>query len=139
MRVKSLAEFVRLMFFGGFQHDIIQAKNRRTKCVGRKHCRPATKQHSSALAPSVAMTFFGLDKYMERYGHQPGFPDMRQHMSEFDDWQLIVPFEPRPLTILCCPEDRRCSGPQSEACLSRKTLCDDCEVPVCTYCEEQLM
>ena len=91
------------------------------------------------LAAQRCDDIFGLDKYMERYGHQPGFPDMRQHMSEFDDWQLIVPFEPRPLTILCCPEDRRCSGPQSEACLSRKTLCDDCEVPVCTYCEEQLM
>ena len=64
---------------------------------------------------------------------------MRQHMSEFDDWQLIVPFEPKPLTILCCPEDRCCSGPQSEVCLSRKTLCRDCEVPVCRYCEEQLL
>jgi len=53
---------------------------------------------------------YGLDKYIERYGHQPGFPDMRHRMAEFEDWQLIVPFAQQPLTILCCPEDRVCTG-----------------------------
>ena len=80
----------------------------------------------------------GLDKYIERYGHQPGFPDMRQHMAEFDDWQLLVPFGNRHITLLCCPEDRCCKSKQSERCLSGKTLCEECELPVCKYCEAAL-
>ena len=81
---------------------------------------------------------YGLDNYIERYGHQRGFPDMRQHMAEFEDWQLIVPFAPRPVTVLCCPEDRRCKGKAPEQCVSRKTICKDCEVPVCRYCTAAL-
>ena len=80
---------------------------------------------------------FGLDTYLERYGHQPGFPDMRQRMAEFDDWQLIVPFR-QPLTLLCCPEDRRCTSERQSSCMTRKTLCKDCEVPVCRQCEDSL-
>jgi hypothetical protein len=82
---------------------------------------------------------FGLDTYMERYGHMPGFPDMRQRMAEFDDWQLIVPFRQQPLTLLCCPEDRRCASENKRSCMTRKTLCKDCEVPVCKYCEDALL
>ena len=81
---------------------------------------------------------FGLDVYMERYGHQPGFPDMRQRMAEFDDWQLLVPYQQRPLTILCCPEDRVCSGSSPEKCCASKTLCKDCSVPICRYCDAAL-
>ena len=68
---------------------------------------------------------YGLDKYIERYGHQPGFPDMRHRIAEFEDWQLSVPFSQRPLTILCCPEDRRCTGNGMRQCISTKTLCKD--------------
>ena len=68
---------------------------------------------------------YGLDKYIERYGHQPGFPDLRHRIAEFEDWQLIVPFSQRPLTILCCPEDRRCTGNAMRQCISTKTLCKD--------------
>ena len=82
---------------------------------------------------------FGLDMYIERYGHLPGFPDMREHMAEFDDWQLIVPFAERPLSILCCPEDRRCNSQLSHKCLASKTLCEDCEIPMCRYCEQAVM
>ena len=71
---------------------------------------------------------FGLDIYVERYGHLPGFPDMRQRMAEFEDWQLLVPFLQRPLTILCCPEDRRCTSENSKSCMATRTLCTDCEV-----------
>ena len=82
---------------------------------------------------------FGLDVYLERYGHHPGFPDMRQRMAEFDDWQLIVPFRRQPLTLLCCPEDRRCTGGNKSGCMSRRTLCMDCELPVCRQCEDALL
>ena len=82
---------------------------------------------------------FGLDTYIERYGHQPGFPDMRERMAEFDDWQLIVPFRQRSLTLLCCPEDRKCTSENKSSCMARGTLCKDCEVPVCRYCEEALL
>ncbi len=71
---------------------------------------------------------YGLDHFIERYGHRPGFPDMWQHVAEFDDWQLIVPYQPRPLTILCCPEDRKCEGQDARRCLSGKTLCGECAV-----------
>ena len=68
---------------------------------------------------------YGLDHYIERYGHLPDFPDMRQRMAEFEDWQLIVPFSQRPLTILCCPEDRVCTGTSKQRCMSGKTVCKD--------------
>ena len=90
------------------------------------------------LSVSQCRDILGLDKYIERYGHQPGFPDMRQHMAEFDDWQLLVPFGNRHITLLCCPEDRCCKSKQSERCLSGKTLCEECELPVCKYCEAAL-
>ena len=64
---------------------------------------------------------------------------MRSHMAEFDDFQLIVPFRTKPLTILCCPEDRICNSPMKERCLASKTLCKDCQIPVCQYCEEALL
>ena len=63
---------------------------------------------------------------------------MRQHMAEFEDWQLIVPFKQRALTLLCCPEDRVCSGKERARCLAGKTCCRDCKLPVCRTCEDAL-
>jgi hypothetical protein len=90
------------------------------------------------LSARSCADIFGLDTYVERYGHMPGFPDMRQRMAEFDDWNLIVPFQQRPLTILCCPEDRRCSSDDKKNCIASKTLCKNCEVPICRDCEAAL-
>ena len=42
------------------------------------------------MKANACKDIFGLDTYIERYGHQPGFPDMRRHMAEFDDWQLLI-------------------------------------------------
>ena len=78
----------------------------------------------------------GLDMYIERYGHQPGFPDMRNHMAEFEDWQLHIPFLPRHVTILCCPEDRECKNKQ---CMSGNTICPECRIPVCLQCERSFI
>ena len=55
------------------------------------------------------------------------------------DWQLIVPFSHCPLTLLCCPEDRRCTSENKSSCMTRNTLCKDCEVPVCRHCEDSLL
>ena len=81
---------------------------------------------------------FGLDTYIRRYGHMAGFPDMRQHEEEFDDWQLTVPFHRRSLAILCCPEDRICGGTNGKTCVSASSMCKDCELPICFECEEAL-
>ena len=69
------------------------------------------------MKATACKDIFGLDTYIERYGHQPGFPDMRRHMAEFDDWQLHVPFAPRSVTILCCPEDRNCKSNDRQRCM----------------------
>ena len=37
-------------------------------------------------------------------------------------------------SLLCCPEDLRCQ----HGCVADKTLCRDCEVPVCFECEHAL-
>ena len=92
-----------------------------------------------SMDPQRCADIFGLDVYIQRYGHLQGFPDMRQHIAEFDDWQLIVPFAERPLSILCCPEDRCCKSQHSHKCLASKTLCKDCEIPMCRYCEFAVM
>ena len=40
------------------------------------------------------------------------------------------------MEIICCPEDRRCMRKSCRA--RRKTVCVDCEVPICNECEESL-
>ena len=90
------------------------------------------------MGPEQCTSIYGLDTYMKRYGHQPGFPDMRQHAAEFDDWQLKIPYHDQPLTILCCPEDRVCSGTNDFNCIGQKTLCQDCSIPICNECEGDL-
>ena len=51
----------------------------------------------------------GLQTYIDRYGAcGDDSPDLTQHLHEFDDWTVDVPFEEGVLSLLCCPEDRRC-------------------------------
>ena len=116
------------------------------KCLGDKNeiawQRPVTSREDTSffgMSPQHCADIYGLDKYMERYGHQEGFPDMRQHMEEFADWQYIVPYHPQPLTILCCPEDRICRSSSNASCLASHTLCDQCEIPVCSECTAALV
>ena len=74
----------------------------------------------------------GLESYLTRYGSvEAGGADLRQHMHEFEDWKLTVPFGPRSLDVLCCPEDKEC--PDS-AC-PMYSVCLHCRLPVCTECE----
>ena len=115
-------------------------------CKGEKNeirwCKPFKEDVQAnflGMSASKCQDIYGLDTYIERYGHQKGFPDMRKNMTEFDDWQLIVPFPSRNVTILCCPEDRECRGKDKSRCMSRKTLCSECELPLCRYCEASLL
>ena len=86
----------------------------------------------------IYIYIYGLDNFIERYGHQSGFPDMGQHMAEFDDWQLTAPCKPRPLTILRCPEDRKCHSKCSKRRLGSKTMRSECVSPVCNHCNDSL-
>ena len=67
---------------------------------------------------------------------------LSDHLDEFEDWVLTVPFAERnsadtvDLEIICCPEDRRCTGKRCRA--RRKTVCPDCEIPICQECESSL-
>ena len=77
----------------------------------------------------------GLDKYLEAYGQLDGCATLREHLEEFDDWQLTVPFASGSIRILCCPEDRQCS---QDGCLQGKIVCQDCELPLCSECAASL-
>ena len=66
---------------------------------------------------------FSIDAYLARYGNDPsGHYNLRQHMAEFDDWYVKVPFEAEVVRVLCCPEDRVCTP----ECLQGDTLCAQC-------------
>lgn len=58
---------------------------------------------------------YGLDVYIGRYGHRSGFPDMRQRMAEFEDWQMIVPFQRERLRFCAA---RRIVSAQASLCSS---------------------
>ena len=86
----------------------------------------------------------GLEEYLENYGGiQRNKVHLRNHLEEFEDWVLIVPFaecngtDTIDLKIICCPEDRRCIGKRCHA--SRKTVCPHCEIPICQDCENSLL
>ena len=71
---------------------------------------------------------YGQNTYLRKYNSDTGqFFDLKRHMHEFKDFVVDVPFSSGAISILCCPEDRRCE----EACCGGRTLCSDCEVPVC--------
>jgi hypothetical protein len=56
-------------------------------------------------------------------------------VKEFEDWRVEVPFLSETVTLLCCPEDRRC---ESSTCASGAKVCPKCEVPVCHECLKYL-
>ena len=63
---------------------------------------------------------FGLEQYLEDYGlvhkgtRNSAEVHLREHMDEFEDWTIKIPFagvkgrRGRQISILCCPEDRKC-------------------------------
>ena len=63
-------------------------------------------------------SMFGLETYLENYGCIQKIKVKlgdEEHLHEFDDWILTIPFasenddETCNLDIVCCPEDRKCS------------------------------
>ena len=91
-------------------------------------------------------SMFGLETYLENYGciqkNKVELGD-EQHIHEFDDWLLTIPFasqidvETIDVDIVCCPEDRRCSNVKCGA--NGKKVCHQCEVPICKECEACLL
>ena len=74
---------------------------------------------------------YGHYTYLRKYKTDTGqFFDLNRHMQEFNDFVIDVPFTSGTVSILCCPEDRRCG----DACRVGKTLCAECEVPICRTC-----
>ena len=61
-----------------------------------------------------------------------GFLNLNLAVEEFDDWYMDIPFRDGDVRIVCCPEDRICS----ETCLAGRRLCQSCQVPVCTTCNQ---
>ena len=87
---------------------------------------------------------FGLEEHLENYGEiQRKKVHLRDNLDEFEDWLLTVPFPARTssdteeLEIICCPEDRRCAAKCCRA--RRKTVCPNCEIPICQECESSLL
>ena len=76
----------------------------------------------------------GSQEYMRRYGAQGGGqPDLEHAPEEFEDWVLKVPFQTKSVTVLCCPEDRRCPRP---GCTEVTRCCSQCEIPLCRECKD---
>ena len=81
-------------------------------------------------------SILGLQTYLRRYGRCGNdSPDLTQQLHEFADWTVDAPFEKGVLTLLCCPEDRRCDRSR---CQEGTGLCRACEIPICVECRESL-
>jgi len=77
-----------------------------------------------------------LKSFLERYVRgENDMPHLRLHLEEFDDWQVLVPFQAGAVSIVCCPEDKTCKG--SSPC-NLTAFCKECSVPVCRGCEQSL-
>lgn len=75
----------------------------------------------------------GLETYLDRYGQQHDGINLRNNhaaQSDLEHWKCIVPFKDGDVTILCCPEDRRCNACQGDdnQVDINKPLCEECEV-----------
>ena len=77
---------------------------------------------------------FGVDAYDRRYGRVEGECEASYlcRYSELREWSLVVKDGGEDVEILCCPEDRRCVSP---LCRRTRTLCLQCELPLCRECE----
>ena len=83
--------------------------------------------------------FFGREQYLTRYGIGPGgSPNVNNHLDEFNDWILIIPYIWN-LIIPCCPEDRRCEELKQENLTTQNQhFCTECEFPICTNCLDKI-
>ena len=96
----------------------------------------APLSHFFGLPYEEAQRLLGLQTYLDRYGKcGDDEPDLTQQLHEFDDWTVDVPFDRGVLTLLCCPEDRRCTRCHSE---DATRVCRACEFPLCNDCARHL-
>ena len=103
--------------------------------------KPFNGQHFARMNSTETEDAIGLETYLHEYGSIPNTwqkcetasvgGEQRQLPREaFNDWSVTVPFKTGGVTVLCCPEDRRCD--ECEA--GGNKLCTHCEVPICNEC-----
>ena len=99
-----------------------RGRARRGKLAGQKRAAELRRGHER---PHQLLS---IDKYLEHYDDLAGDAKLRD-VADFDDWTVTIPGFG---DILCCPEDHRCQAhPQHP---SQHTLCEHCEVPICSDC-----
>ena len=104
--------------------------------------------HLFALNMVQTKDAFSLEKYLEDYGliqassSQAETVHLKDHLYEFEDWILEIPFQNystntiEQVTIICCPEDKRCT--RKECQKKPKVACLECSFPVCNECKGSL-
>ena len=129
-----------ICFMCGCSHPHLQHREAGNKFNHIEWMRPFEQD---AEDPTKVGTCFGMDPgetdttlslraYLDDYGKDlDSRIDLRKKIEEFDDWRVEVPFLCESVTLLCCPEDRRC---ENETCATGAGVCPKCEVPVCHEC-----
>ena len=74
-----------------------------------------------------------FETYLKHYDVLAGDVKLSE-VEDFEDWTLTIPGLGR---ILCCPEDHRCAASPDQH-PGQHTLCEECELPICTHCLEHL-
>ena len=79
----------------------------------------------------------GLETYKDRYAstklnNEVAAERMKQELL---DWRCVVTCEQQRISLLCCPEDRRC-----QVCPAASAeCCEKCEVPLCRFCRTDVI
>ena len=112
-----------------FPHMETGARQLQDVIVWRRLLGPGQDECLGAKRPQVE-TWFGYDKYWERYGRQHGNEAQALLQEQLQDWESTLYYEAAaPLRIICCPEDKVCA----RRCAASVT-CPKCKAPVCDFC-----
>ena len=102
------------------------------------------------LEPGIFTKNYSMEIFNARYrtsGTALGLRDASLRNPDFEDWYLklhesvfVGQCTPeiqalRGKRLLCCPEDRKCKDAH---CAAGKTLCKQCEVPICRHCWREM-
>ena len=87
------------------------------------------------LGIETTKAIYGLETFIAKYGRVSDEVHLSNFRSEYDDWQLTIPFGHEDVKILCCPEDRLC---KDEACMASSTACPRCRMRLCNECKSYL-
>ena len=79
----------------------------------------------------------GLETYKNRYASTELNNDAAARCMQLEllDWHVVVTCQQQRISLICCPEDRRC-----RACpAASQECCERCEVPLCRFCRVDVM